>query len=87
MLDVSTFAEINNWKEKERQQAHDDLAELRKPDELNDLIMTKVNLLLEKVSRQCDPSEIRSEIVTLTELLQVRHLKMELRRRQVELRM
>jgi hypothetical protein len=87
MPDKSTIEVIDDWKEKERQQAHNDLEELRKPDELNELIMTKVNILSKKVSQQCDPSELRNEIATLTELFQIRHLKMELRRRQLDLRM
>jgi len=85
VLENSTFEEMNDWKERKRQQAHHDLEELRKPDELNALIMAKVNLLLEKVSRPYNPSEVRNEIVTLTELLQLRHLTMELRRRQRDL--
>jgi len=87
MLDSSTIEMLDDWKKKEQLEAHNDLEELTKPDELNELIMTKVNLLLEKVPRQCDAAEVRDDIADLIQLLRIRNLKKELKHRQVGLRM
>jgi hypothetical protein len=52
--------------------AHNSIEELREPDELNELIMTKVNSIVERLSRQGDVGEVRGDIAVLTALLRIR---------------
>lgn len=75
MIDSSTLTMIRDWKKKETLRAHNSLEEFRKSDTLNDLIMTKVNLVVEKHSGQCDATELRIDIAMLTELIQLRKLR------------
>ena len=51
MVNSPTIAMIHDWKKKEALAAHNSLEEFRKPNKLNDLIMSKVNLVIEKLSR------------------------------------
>ena len=75
MADSLTIEMINGWKKKEELEAHNYLGELIKPNELNDLIMTEVNFIIEKLSRQHDATEVSGHIATLTELIQKRKSK------------
>lgn len=75
MVNSSTDAMMNDWKKKEMLEAHNALEELWKPDNLNDLIMTKVNLVVEQLSGQSDATAVRMDIATLTELIQIRKLR------------
>ena len=75
MPDSPTIEEIAHWREEQELKAHKQLEELGKPDDLNDLIMTKVNLVVEKLSQRCDAVEIRDDIATLIEFLQIRKSK------------
>ena len=75
MVNSPTIAMIHDWKKKEALAAHNSLEEFRKPNKLNDLIMSKVNLVIEKLSRQCDSTEVSVDIATLTALIQVRKLR------------
>ena len=70
-----TVEEVAHWREKQELKAHNYLEELGKPDDLNDLIMTKVNLIVEKLSQRCDAREVRDDIATLIEFLQIRKSK------------
>jgi hypothetical protein len=85
MLDSATIEMIDHWRWKKELEAHNRLEELRKPDDLNDLIMTRVNLLVEKLSTRHDTTELRGDIATLIELLQQRKSRSELQRRQARL--
>jgi hypothetical protein len=62
---------------------HAYLEKLRKPDELNDLVMANLDLVLEKLGAQCDPAEVWDQIVALNELIQIRHLRDELKRKRL----
>ena len=75
MVNSPTTAMINDWKKNEALKAHNSLEEFRKPDQLNDLILTKVYLLVEKFSSQCDATAVCVDIATLTELIQIRKLR------------
>ena len=75
MMHSPTIEEIAHWREKQDLKAHNYLEELGKPDVLNDLIMTKVNLIVEKLSQRCDAREVRDDIATLIEFLQIRKSK------------
>jgi len=70
-----TIEEVAHWREKQELKAHNYLEELGKPDDLNDLIMTKVNLIVEKLSQRCDAREVRDDVATLIEFLQIRKSK------------
>ena len=45
MMHSPTIEEVAHWREKQELKAHNYLEELGKPDDLNDLIMIKVNLM------------------------------------------
>ena len=77
MLNNPTIEMIDHLRQKEALEAHNRLEELRKPDELNERIMTMVNLIVEKFSGQSDAAELRSDIETLIELIQRRKSKSE----------
>jgi len=85
MLESATIEMIDQWRRKEKLEAHNRLKELRRPDELNDLIMTKVNLIVEKLSGCGDATELARDIATLLELLQIRRSQSELPSRQAKL--
>ena len=76
-----TIEEVAHWREKQELKAHNYLEELGKPDDLNDLIMTKVNLIVEKLSQRCDVREIRDDVATLIEFLQIRNVDLRMRAR------
>jgi len=63
--------EIINDPKKEEAQVY--LEELRRPNELNDLIMTNVWSIVEKVSRECDEVALSENIATLTKLVRLRN--------------
>ena len=45
MMHSPTIEEVAHWREKQELKAHNYLEELGKPDDLNDLIIIKVNLM------------------------------------------
>jgi hypothetical protein len=75
MANSPTLAMTNDWNKKESLKAHNSLEEFRKPDTLNALILTKVYLVVEKLSGQCDATAVRVDIATLMELIQIRKLR------------
>ena len=75
MVNSPTIEMIHDWKKKEALAAHNSLEEFRKPNKLNDLIMSKVTLVVEKLARQCEATEVSVDIAILTELIQVRKLR------------
>ena len=85
MLESATIEMIDQWRRKEKLEAQNRLEELRRPDELNDLIMTKVNLIVEKLSGCGDATGLARDIATLLELLQIRRSQRELPSRQANL--
>jgi hypothetical protein len=85
MLESATIEMIDQWRRKEELEAHSRLEESRRPDELNDLIMTKVNLIVENLSGCGDATELDRDIATLLELIQIRRSKSELPSRQAKL--
>ena len=85
MLESATIEMIDQWRRKERLEAHNRLEESRRPDELNDLIMTKVNLIVENLSGCGDATELAMDIATLLELIQIRRSQSELPSRQAKL--
>ena len=69
---ISPTAEMTNDLKVEELQAHNYLQELRKPNELNDLILINVDRIVQKVSQQCDQMEVLNDIVVLAGLLRIR---------------
>jgi hypothetical protein len=70
MAESTTIKIINDLKNE--LEAHVYLEELRRPNELNDLIMTNVWSIVEKVSRECYDVPLSENIATLTRLLELR---------------
>jgi len=85
MLESATIEMIDQWRRKAKLEAHKRLEELRRPDELNDLIMTKVNLIVGNLSGCGDATELARDIATLLELIQIRRSQSELPSRQARI--
>lgn len=75
MINSPTNEMIHDWKVKESLIAHNALEEFRKSDQLNELILTKVNLVIAKLSGQGDATAVRIDIAILTQLIQLRKLR------------
>lgn len=83
MANSLTIEMISDWKKQQEVEAHNFFEKLRARDELNDLIMTKVNFIVETLSQHADATEIRTEVAALVELLQIRNSRRESNRKQV----
>ena len=75
MVNSPTIEMIYDWKNNEALAAHNALEEFRKPDLLNDLILTKLNLVVEQLAGQGDATAVRVDLATLTQLIQLRKLR------------
>lgn len=81
MLYSPTLEMIDSWSLKAQFVAPNRVEELKQPEELNDLIMTKVNLIVEQLSGGGSTSEIRGDIDALLELIQKRKSQSALQRK------
>lgn len=81
MLYSPTFEVIDSWSRKAQFVAPNRAEELKQPEELNDLIMRKVNLIIEQLSGGGTTSEIRGDIDALVELIQKRKSQSAIQRK------